>query len=101
MFGSSIKILARNLIQRKGYTLINALGLAIGMAGCGLIGLYIHDEWKVDRYHANGERLYRVTTDYVTKNEPGQLSSVGRALAPAITKDVPEVEKVITVRRSN
>jgi len=101
MFGNSIKLLLRNLVQRKGYTLINALGLAIGMAGCGLIGLYIHDEWKIDRSHANGNRLYRVTTDYVTKNEPGQLSTVGRALAPAIVRDVPEVEKVITFHRSN
>jgi putative ABC transport system permease protein len=102
MFGSSLKILLRNLSQRKGYTFINALGLAIGMAGCGLIGLYIHDEWKIDRFHANGEKIYRVTTKYeTTKEEPGALSTVGRALAPAIERDVPEVEKVITIRRTN
>src|ERR1700742_3535724 len=102
MFGSSLKILLRNLSQRKGYTFINALGLAIGMAGCGLIGLYIHDEWKIDRFHANGERIFRVTTKYeTTKDEPGSLATVGRALAPAIQSDIPEVDKVVTIRRTN
>lgn len=102
MFGSSLKILIRNLTQRKGYTFINALGLAIGMAGCGLIGLYIHEEWKVDRFHANGSRIYRVTTDYTsTTGETGQIGSVGRPMAQTIAREVPEVEKVVAVRRSN
>ncbi|HYF33512.1 MAG TPA: ABC transporter permease [Chitinophagaceae bacterium] len=102
MFGSSLKILVRNLLHRKGYTFINTLGLAIGMAGCGLIGLYIHEEWKVDRFHTNGDRIYRVTTDYTTNTgDEGQITGVGRPLAQTIAREVPEVEKVVPIRRSN
>ncbi|MGB8194456.1 MAG: ABC transporter permease [Chitinophagaceae bacterium] len=102
MFGSSLKILFRSLAQRKGYTLINVLGLAIGMAGCGLIGLYVHDEWKIDRFHANGDRIYRVTTDMVTaKDEPGSIATVGRPLAQTIANEIPEVETVVPIRRAN
>ena len=81
--------------------MINTLGLAIGMAGCGLIGLYVHDEWKIDRFHTNGDQIYRVTTDYVSTGKQDQIATVGRALAPVIAAEVPEVEKVIPVRRSN
>ncbi|HEY0679326.1 MAG TPA: ABC transporter permease, partial [Chitinophagaceae bacterium] len=80
---------------------INAFGLAIGMAGCGLIGLYIHDEWKVDRFHKKGDRIYRVTTEILSgSSEPG-LASVGRPLAGTIAREIPEVEKVIPIRRLN
>ncbi len=101
MFGSSLKILIRNLFQRKGYTFINTLGLAIGMAGCGLISLYIYDEWKVDRFNTQSDRIYRVITSYTTNNETDQLNGVGRPLARAIAREIPEVEKVAAVRRIN
>lgn len=101
MFGSSLKILARNLLRRKGYTFINTLGLAIGMAGCGLISLYIYDEWKVDRFHANGERIYRVITSYTSNNKTDQINTVGRPLARTIAREIPEVEKVVPIRRFN
>lgn len=101
MFGSSLKVLVRNLLRRKGYTFINTLGLAIGMAGCGLISLYIYDEWKVDRFHANGDRTYRVVTSYTSNNKTDQTNTVGRPIAQAIAREVPDVEKVAPVRRAN
>ena len=97
-----LKVAWRNLVKRKVYAFINVFGLSIGLAGCALIGLYIFDEWRVDRFHEKGHRLYRVTTDVEsTTGDGGVNATVGRPLAAAIAAEVPEVEKVIPVRRAN
>ncbi len=61
MIKNYIKIALRNLLKQKGYSLINVAGLAIGMACCLLILLYVKDELSYDRYHKNIDRIYRVT----------------------------------------
>jgi putative ABC transport system permease protein len=60
MFNNYIKIALRNIFKHKGYSLINIVGLAIGMACCLLILLYVNDELSYDRYHENADRIYRV-----------------------------------------
>ena len=100
MFSSSLKIIFRTLLRKKGYSFINISGVAIGLARWALIGLYIFDEWRVDRFHKNGDRLFRVTTDVITaKGDDRAINSVGRPLAQTIKKEVPEVEHVIPMRR--
>ncbi len=60
MFNNYLKIALRNIFKHKGYSLINIIGLAIGMACCLLILLYVNDELSYDRYHENADRIYRV-----------------------------------------
>jgi putative ABC transport system permease protein len=60
MFNNYLKIALRNIFKHKGYSLINIVGLAIGMACCLLILLYVNDELSYDRYHENADRIYRV-----------------------------------------
>jgi len=60
MFNNYLKIALRNIFKHKGYSLINIIGLAIGMACCLLILLYVQDELSYDRYHENADRIYRV-----------------------------------------
>lgn len=60
MFNNYLKIALRNIFKHKGYSLINIVGLAIGMACCLLILLYVQDELSYDRYHENADRIYRV-----------------------------------------
>ncbi|MGB3861634.1 MAG: ABC transporter permease, partial [Candidatus Aminicenantaceae bacterium] len=60
MFNNYLKIALRNIFKHKGYSLINIIGLAIGMACCLLILLYVQDELSYDRYHKNADRIYRV-----------------------------------------
>jgi|GEM_PF-1972917 len=97
MFAPNLKLAFRRLAKRKLYTFLNVLGLALGLAGCGLISLYIADEWQVDRFHANGDRLYRVITRAVTKGSTSDISTVGRPLARTIREEVPEVERVVSM----
>ena len=60
MFNNYLKIALRNIFKHKGYSLINIIGLAIGMTCCLLILLYVQDELSYDRYHENADRIYRV-----------------------------------------
>ena len=60
MLQNFFKIAFRNLLKRKVYTLINIIGLATGMAVCLLIVLFIQDELSFDKFHKNGDNIYRV-----------------------------------------
>jgi putative ABC transport system permease protein len=82
----------RNLLKKKGYSAINILGLALGIACCLLITMYVDYEWSFDTYHAKGDRIYRVihgSTDndnaWVWGNAP-----IGQALHD----NFPEIDKI-------
>jgi putative ABC transport system permease protein len=60
MFKNHLKIAIRNLLKQKVFSFINIAGLAIGMACCILIFLYVQDELKFDQYHENKHRIYRL-----------------------------------------
>ena len=84
MLSTDITIALRHLGRNKGYTAINVLGLAVGMACAILIFLYVGHELSYDRYHAQADRIYRVAF-----NDNAKTSlSVG----PALLSDFPEVQ---------
>lgn len=94
----------RNLMKRKFYSLINVTGLAIGLACCVLITLYVHHEQSYDQYHVKGDRIYRVLHAYRSVEKgatpgaptPEEFQVWGCAPAgPTIQADFPEVEKVV------
>jgi putative ABC transport system permease protein len=60
MFKSHLKSALRNLLKHKGYSFINVIGLALGMACCLMILLWVIDELSYDRFHEKVERTYRV-----------------------------------------
>jgi len=62
MLKNYLKIALRNLLRHKSYSLINIAGLAIGMACCWLILLFVHDELTYDRFHEHTGRIYRLVT---------------------------------------
>ncbi len=96
MIKSYFKIALRNLARKKMFSFINIFGLALGLSFAGLIAVYIYEGWRVDKFQP--QNLYRVITSYKAKNIEDKLSTVGRALVPAIAAEVPEVEYVIPVR---
>ncbi|MCP4662206.1 MAG: FtsX-like permease family protein [bacterium] len=91
MLKNYLKIAVRNLLKYRAYSLINIMGLAIGMACCVLILLYVRDELDYDNFYENGDRLYRVHSIF-----PGQggklLAVTPPPAAPAIGADIPEIE---------
>ena len=63
MLKNYFKTAIRNLTKNKFYTSINIIGLAVGIATCLLILLYVVDELGYDRYNVNADRIYRVNNE--------------------------------------
>ena len=71
MIKNYFKIALRNLARNKAFSFINIFGLAVGLASCLLILLYIFDESSYDKYQKDGGRLFRVAS-VSNKTEPLQ-----------------------------
>lgn len=84
MLNSDLVIALRHLSRNKGYTLVNVLGLAVGMACAILIFLYVGHELSYDRYHEQADRIYRVVFNDNAKTP--------RSAGPALQADFPEVQ---------
>jgi putative ABC transport system permease protein len=69
MLKNYLKIAWRNLLKNMGYSTINIVGLAVGMAVVLLIGIWIHDEISFDRYHKNYSRVGQVLATQVFNDE--------------------------------
>ena len=92
MFKSYLKVAYRNLKKHKVYSIINISGLAIGMASCFLILLWVQDEMSYDRFHKKNPDLYRIdsTENFADgKKYHTQMTPVG--LAPLLSQQIPEV----------
>ncbi|HNM14940.1 MAG TPA: ABC transporter permease, partial [bacterium] len=92
MLTNYIKIALRNMLKAKGYSAINILGLAVGLACCLLIVLFITDELSYDTHYANGDRLYRVYLNARVNNKDLVTVTTNSPLAAAMMKEIPEVE---------
>ncbi len=101
MFKNYLKIAYRNIKRHKGYSLINISGLAVGMACCILILLFVFDELSYDRYHENHDRIYRVTRKWL--NEDGvvslHLGHVAPPIAPLLRNEFPEIIHAVRMLR--
>ena len=94
MLENYFKIALRTLQKQKSYSGINIAGLAVGMACCLLILLFVHDELRYDRYHENADRVYRVTRAwYDDAGEPTlQFARISPPIGPALALEMPEVQ---------
>ncbi|MEO9869609.1 ABC transporter permease [Ekhidna sp.] len=97
MFKNNLKIAWRNAIRQKQFTLLNVLGLTIGIATSVVIGLYVYDETTYDQFHANGDRIYRVNQPNIWLDWTEQISTTGPNVATALREEVPEFEQITRV----
>jgi putative ABC transport system permease protein len=95
MYKSYFKITLRNLWSNKSFSFINISGLAVGIATCVLIMLYVFNEMQYDKHHINGKRIYRVSSE--VKDE--KWVAAPAPMAEALKKDFPEVEQVTRLLR--
>ena len=98
MLNNYIKIAFRNLKKSKGYSFINISGLAIGMACCLLIILYIQDELSYDTFHLNADRIFRVVASTLEDGTPTNANGIF-GTGPALKKDFPEVVDFVRIRK--
>ncbi len=92
MFKNYLTIAIRNLLKNKVFTTVNILGLAIGMAACFFVFLYVNFESSYDRFNKHAADLYRVTISFLgsNANDP-PLAGNHPAVGPAMKSDFPEV----------
>jgi putative ABC transport system permease protein len=93
MFKNYLKIAMRIIKRHKGYSFINIVGLAMGMAVFVLIALYVYHETSFDRYHEHADRIYRVIQQRKSNLTSGEstYATTPPALAPALMDEFPEV----------
>ncbi len=95
MFKNHLKIAIRHLLKDRIYSILNILGLAIGIAASFLILLYIVDELSYDDFHPDSKRIYRVAAEgKMGENEVLSMAVTGAPLAEGLKNHIPEVEAV-------
>jgi putative ABC transport system permease protein len=97
MLKNYFKIAARNLLRNKGFSVINILGLAIGMACTALILLWIQNEASYDGFHPNLGRLYEVGGNDTVSGKVQTGLVTQEVLGPAIQKEYPEIENTARI----
>ncbi len=97
MFRNYLKTALRSLWKSKAFSAINVTGLAVGLAACLLIMLYVWNELRYDRFHAKADRIVRVTMEYGMDGEVGKHPVTGTKVAHNFSRDFPEVEKAVKV----
>ena len=87
-------IAIRNLLRSKGFSLLNLVGLSIGMASATLILLWIHNESTYDNFHANKNQLYQVWNRGIISGELACWGNTPKILAPALRREYPNIANV-------
>src|SRR5688572_6042621 len=100
MLKNYFKIAFRNLMRTKVYSFINIFGLALGVACCLLLSLYVHDEFSYDRHHKRLSDLYRIDTQFGGVVGFDKLGSVSPPITMTLKDELAEIESAARVLSS-
>jgi putative ABC transport system permease protein len=100
MFRNYFIIAFRNLVKSKFYTSINIIGLAVGLATCLLILLYVKDELSYDRYNIKADRIYRVNNEIKFGNNHMDFAVSPALMGSGMVREMPQVEQYTRLRWS-
>jgi len=100
MFNNYLKVAFRHIRKHKGFSLINILGLTVGMTCFILMMFYVRHELSFDKFHAKYDRLYRVLRAYPEDpNIPSKyIPSTPAPLSPTMVEEFPEVVRGTRIR---
>ena len=97
MFGNYFKIIWRNLLKDRQFTILNLLGLSTGLACSLLIYLWITDEKNVDKHNEKDAQLYQVMTNIKTENGIKTIPGTAGLLGTVLSKEIPDIEYSVSV----
>lgn len=98
MFKNYLIIAWRNLAKNKVFSLINILGLTIGITVCLMIFLFIMNEFSVDNFHKNGKNIYRVMREFDNEGKAASVAYLSGPYAPALLNDFKgQIQKAVRV----
>jgi putative ABC transport system permease protein len=92
MFRNYVKVALRHLFKNKTFSIINILGLSVGVACCALLALYIQDEFSYEKHFPGHERVYRITTTFVKDDKVESFPRSSPPIAMDMVDVLPEVE---------
>jgi putative ABC transport system permease protein len=95
MLNNYFKIAWRNIVGNPLFSAINIIGLAIGLACCIIITLFVRYELSYDKQWDNADRIYRVTRDFFGNNL--ELAAVAPPIAPLLKQDFAEIEDITRI----
>ncbi len=99
MLKNDLKTAARSLLRNKQFTLLNIIGLAIGLAACLLMAGYVIHEASFENMHGDADRIYRVNSLIPMGEREINNATVTTPLGPAVADSLPEVETSVRIRR--
>lgn len=97
MIRNYLTVAWRNLLRNKTFAAINITGLAVGLATCLMIMLYVMHELSYDRYHAKADRMYRMTIIGQVEGKALNIAYCSVPAGPTLANDYPGVEAVTRV----
>jgi len=93
MFNNYIKIIIRNFIRQKLFSVINIVGLSVGITCVLLISLWIYDELSYENFHEKADRIYRVVDSFQRTSGFQSLALSSAPFAPILKQEFPEIEE--------
>ena len=93
MLKNYIKIALRSLAKNKAYSIINIVGLCVGLVSCILILLYVQNELSYDRFYENQENIYRVGLERVYPDHTSYYAIIPGGFSEVFAEEIPEVNK--------
>ena len=91
MLRNYLKVTIRSFINQKFYSILNTLGLALGLAACIIILLYVQDELSYEKSFKNHESVYRLVQDFPMGDHLSQSATVPFPTKNNMAEDFPEI----------
>ena len=102
MIRNYLKTAFRNLWRTKAFSVINIVGLSVGLACCMLIFLYTMDEVSYDRFNVNAQNIYHLVTDSKGPDgKVGKSSTTGDMPGPDFKRQLPEIQDFVRIQGAN
>ena len=98
MYKNYLKIALRNLKRNKIYSILNILGLSVGIIVCILIFLYVQDEISFDKFYTQADQIYRIINRGTIRGKPVETPLVSGPWGPAMKEEFPEVLKAVRIK---
>ncbi|HMH32955.1 MAG TPA: ABC transporter permease [Puia sp.] len=101
MLKNYIIVAFRNFWRNKIFSLINVLGLSIGISASLVIFLIVQYDFSFDRFEKNRERIFRIVSEFSFQGNPGHTRGVQAPLADAVKKELPGIDQAVSFRYYN
>ncbi|MGE0590040.1 MAG: ABC transporter permease [Cyclobacteriaceae bacterium] len=94
MLGNMTKVAWRNAARQKQFSVLNVIGLSLGISVSLIIALFVYNEMSYDTFHSKSDRIYRINQPLIWDDWDVQFASTGPNVAIALRQDAPEFEQV-------